>query len=169
LRRPTPPTAQAHLFAEPGAAIFRCCSASRPAGVMLAIADCSLFCQLLTTSPEPARHPDRSAIAPVARPAPPELWDEELPSFYDAAERLATGLARPPRASQDCHSRFAQLVFPIGAPTLAVTAKAPRAPPHGNPGPVSTEAIRLDGSELGNEPRLGVSGRQGIGRSHRPR
>src|SRR5215204_2679415 len=37
----------------PGAAILRWRSASIPAGVILAIADCSLFCQPLTTSPSP--------------------------------------------------------------------------------------------------------------------
>ncbi len=38
---------------DPGSAILRCCSASTPAGVTLAIADCSLFFQPLTTSPSP--------------------------------------------------------------------------------------------------------------------
>jgi hypothetical protein len=46
-------TPHTQLLAEPGAAVFRCCSASMPAGVTLAIAVCSLFCHPLTTSPSP--------------------------------------------------------------------------------------------------------------------
>ena len=54
------------LRADPGSAIFRCCSARTPAGVTLAIADCSLFFQPLTTSPSPrimASNPTRATSA----------------------------------------------------------------------------------------------------------
>jgi hypothetical protein len=48
-----------YFFPEPGSAILRCCSASMPAGVMLAIADCTLFFKPLTTSPSPQNQPWR--------------------------------------------------------------------------------------------------------------
>ncbi len=50
---PAHPMVYYFFVPEPGAAIPRCCSASMPAGVTLAIADCSLFFQPLTTSPSP--------------------------------------------------------------------------------------------------------------------
>jgi hypothetical protein len=42
-----------HFCAEPGAALLRCCSSSNPDGISNDMANCSLFCQPVTTSPWP--------------------------------------------------------------------------------------------------------------------
>ena len=50
----------------PGAAMPRCISASTPAGVTLAMADCSLFFQPLTTSPSPRIMASKPVLATSA-------------------------------------------------------------------------------------------------------